>query len=261
MRISAILIAASMTLTASAVLADSDGVTRSTILPGNPALPGISVDIADGSVGKAELTGALQTEIDGKANTTDVDAANAAQDAVTATKASTADVDAANAAQDADIATKASKTYVDAQDAKKVDKTRLDNFGPSNAAPAGSVERWAGGVNSTLTTHNQQIAALESTTADHERAISAHSALLSQHTAELDRHAKGIAIAMALPDAWIESNKRFAVAGSVGGFDSETAIGAAAILRLDDIWSVNGKLGADTDFSEMGWQVGARASW
>ncbi len=91
--------------------------------------------------------------------------------------------------------------------------------------------------------------------------LDAHSALLSQHSATLEEHARGIAIAMALPDAWIESNKRFAIAGSVGGFGDETAIGAAAILRLDDVWSVNGKFGSDTSFEEFGWQVGARASW
>lgn len=93
------------------------------------------------------------------------------------------------------------------------------------------------------------------------RAITANTALLSQHSATLEEHARGIAIAMALPDAWIESNKRFAIAGSVGGFGDETALGAAAILRLDDVWSVNGKLGSDTSFEEFGWQVGARASW
>lgn len=107
----------------------------------------------------------------------------------------------------------------------------------------------------------ERIDDLEDTVGGHTQAINAHSALLSGHTAKLDEHGKGIAIAMALPDAWIESNKRFAIAGNIGGFGDETAIGAAVILRLDDVWSINGKLGADTGFEEFGWTAGARASW
>ncbi len=106
-----------------------------------------------------------------------------------------------------------------------------------------------------------ELNAHSATLQSHSATLNAHSALLSQHTAKLEEHAKGLAIAMSLPDAWIEANKRFAIAGSIGGFGDETALGFAGILRLDDVWSVNGKLGADTDFSEFGWTVGARASW
>jgi hypothetical protein len=91
--------------------------------------------------------------------------------------------------------------------------------------------------------------------------LDSHSAMLSAHSKKLEEHSKGIAIAMSLPDAWLESNKRFAIAGSLGGFDDQTAIGAAAIFRLDETWTVNGKLGSDTDFEQFGWTVGARASW
>lgn len=91
--------------------------------------------------------------------------------------------------------------------------------------------------------------------------LDSHSAMLSAHSKKLEEHAKGIAIAMSLPDAWLEEKKRFAIAGSVGGFDGETAIGAAVILRLDETWSINGKLGSDTEFDQFGWTVGARASW
>jgi hypothetical protein len=91
--------------------------------------------------------------------------------------------------------------------------------------------------------------------------LDSHSAMLSAHSKKLEEHSKGIAIAMALPDAWLESNKKFALAGNVGGFGDETAIGAAAIFRLDETWTINGKLGADTEFDQFGWTVGARASW
>lgn len=94
-----------------------------------------------------------------------------------------------------------------------------------------------------------------------EQAITANTALLSQHSARLDTLSKGVAISMALPDVYVESNKRFSIAGNIGGFDGETALGFGAALRLDETWSVNGKLGTDTEFNEMGWTVGARASW
>lgn len=77
----------------------------------------------------------------------------------------------------------------------------------------------------------------------------------------LDTHAKGLAIAMSMPDAWLGEKEKFAVAGNVGGFDSETALGFAAIARIDHTWSLNTKFGADTGFEEYGWTVGARAGW
>jgi hypothetical protein len=143
----------------------------------------------------------------------------------------------------------------------KVDKTRLDNFGPSNAAPAGSLERWAGGVDGALTTHNGQIAALESLAATQGAQINANTALLSQHTAKLEDHSKGLAIAMAMPDAWLSDKKRFGVFGAIGGLDGETAMDFAAIGRIDETFSLNAKLGADMDFDQFGWQVGVGAQW
>lgn len=122
----------------------------------------------------------------------------------------------------------------------------------------------APGITSQLS-KDRQIGSLELVTTDSEGRLASDGgavfARLNAYEGKLEQHAKGIAIAMSLPDAWIESNKRFAIAGSVGGFDGETALGAAAILRLDDVWSVNGKLGSDTSFEEFGWQLGARASW
>jgi hypothetical protein len=146
-------------------------------------------------------------------------------------------------------------------DNKKVDKTRLDIFGPSPAAPAGSLEHWAGGVNHTLGTHNDQIVALQNLTASHTASINAHSALLSDHSARLNEHEKGLAIAMAMPDAWLSDKERFAIAGNLGGFGDETAVGFAAIIRVDEHWSLNSKLGSDTQFEQFGWTVGARAGF
>ena len=91
--------------------------------------------------------------------------------------------------------------------------------------------------------------------------LDAHTALLSQHTKRLDEQAKGLAIAMSMPDAWLSDKKTFGIFGSIGGFGDETAMGFAAIGRLNETWSVNGKFGADTSFEEFGWQVGFGAQW
>ncbi len=91
--------------------------------------------------------------------------------------------------------------------------------------------------------------------------LDSQSALLSQHSATLEEHEKGLAIAMAMPDAWLSDKKHFGIFGSVGGFGGETALGLAAIGRLNETWSVNGKLGSDMDFDQFGWQVGFGAQW
>ncbi len=118
-----------------------------------------------------------------------------------------------------------------------------------------------GQIFSTLSTHNDQINDLYNLNAAQQNSLNAHTALLSEHTKRLDEQEKGLAIAMALPDAWLSDKKHFGVFGSVGGFGGETAIGFAAIGRLNETWSVNGKLGADMDFDQLGWQVGFGAQW
>lgn len=92
-------------------------------------------------------------------------------------------------------------------------------------------------------------------------AINANTDTLAQHNVHLNKLDKGLAVAMSLPDAWLSDTKSFGVFGSVGGYNGETAIGFAAIGRLNETWSLNAKLGADTSFDEIGWQVGAGAQW
>jgi hypothetical protein len=120
----------------------------------------------------------------------------------------------------------------------------------------------------TLATHTTQIAghetrigSLETVTAGHETRLNAHDALLSQHSAQLEDHSRGLAISMAMPDAWLSDKKSFGIFGAVGGFDDQTAVGFAAIGRIDETWTVNSKLGFDTEGKNFGWQVGAGAQW
>jgi hypothetical protein len=109
--------------------------------------------------------------------------------------------------------------------------------------------------------HNDQIGELYSLNTGQQTTLNAHTALLSEHTARLDEHEKGLAIAMAMPDAWLSDKKHFGIFGSVGGFGDETAVGFAAIGRLDETFSLNAKFGSDTSFNEFGWQVGVGAQW
>jgi hypothetical protein len=95
----------------------------------------------------------------------------------------------------------------------------------------------------------------------HDAMLSQHAATLSDHSARLNEHEKGLAIAMAMPDAWLSDKERFAIAGNLGGFGDETAVGLAAIIRVDEHWSLNGKFGSDTQFEQFGWTVGARAGF
>lgn len=106
-----------------------------------------------------------------------------------------------------------------------------------------------------------RLGGLESGVSANAAAITANTALLSEHSARLDEQAKGLAIAMAMPDAWLSDKKRFGVFGAVGGFGDETALGFAAIGRIDETWSLNAKVGSDTSFDEFGWQVGVGAQW
>jgi hypothetical protein len=103
---------------------------------------------------------------------------------------------------------------------------------------------------------------------DQDIRLDAHQAILSQHSKEigqingrLDKHEKGLAIAMAMPDAYLQQNENFAIAGNLGFFDDQTALAFAAIGRINQTWSVNAGIGSDTGFEEVGGRVGVRAGW
>jgi len=185
-------------------------------------------EILNGTVKKEDLAPGLKTEIEGKADKTYVDSENDAQDV--------------------EIGKKANKTYVDQKNAQQ------------NAAIAYNYA-WDWAQQKQLWNHNERIGSLEQVTQQHETRLNAHDALLSQHTARLDEHEKGLAIAMAMPDAWLSDKKRFGVFGAIGGFGDETALGFAAIGRIDETFSLNAKLGSDMDFEQFGWQVGVGAQW
>jgi uncharacterized coiled-coil protein SlyX len=95
----------------------------------------------------------------------------------------------------------------------------------------------------------------------HEAILSQHSATLGAHSRRLDKHEKGLAIAMSMPDTWLSDKEKFAIAGNIGGFGDETALGFAMIGRVNETWSLNMGVGTDTSGNEFGWKAGARAGW
>lgn len=117
---------------------------------------------------------------------------------------------------------------------------RLNSFNGTG----GSLETWA-------TNTDKHLAAIDQTNFVQDNRLSS----LERTT---DKHARGLAIAMAMPDTWLSDREKFALAFNVGGFDDETAFGAAAIVRFDNRWSGNMKLGTDSGFKDIGWTVGAR---
>lgn len=94
---------------------------------------------------------------------------------------------------------------------------------------------------------------------DDNRAAIAHNRdLIDDNTARLGKAEKGIAISNALPDTWLSDRENFAIGANLGFAGGETAIGMSMIGRLDEHWSLNGKMGADTSFDEVGGSIGAR---
>lgn len=102
---------------------------------------------------------------------------------------------------------------------------------------------------------------LDGSVSNNRTLIDRNSDAIARNGIKIDDLSKGVAIAAAMPDAWLGDTKRFGIFGSVGGFDDETALGFAAIGRIDETWSLNAKLGVDTSFDKVGWQVGAGAQW
>ncbi len=228
-------------------------------------------EILNGTIKKEDLATALRDEIEGKADKSYVDQKDAALQGQLDTHETRLDAnDAKNGEQDARLdGVEAKNTEQDGrldgveakndQQDKRLDKQKAVNKKQWKAIGAlkdENQDQWA------------HIGSLETVQAEHGARLDHHDALLSQHAAtlgahakRLDEHEKGLAIAMSLPDLYLTEKERFSIAGNIGGFGDEMGIGAGVAVRLDRTWSLNGKLGTDMDFEQLGWAVGARAGW
>ena len=194
-------------LFASAAFADNDGVSR---LGFNDApIPGVYIDVADGSIDRDELSTDVKDELDGLRDDTDTNTTNIASNT------STLSLHTTQIAQ----------------------QTSVNDY------------------------QNGRLDSLEYKSYKHSAALSNHAAILDNHSRTLDIHSKRLAISMAMPDTWLSDKENYAIAGNIGGFEDEGALGFAAIVRIDDNLSFNAKVGSDFRFDEFGWSVGARAGF
>lgn len=224
-------------------LADHEG--RITTLEGNDVVQDAAITALQSQ------NAAQQTEID--ANT----ASNTAQDAtlanhegrITTNESDIADLQSENASQQTEIdnntAGVAANAATNATQQVSIDANTAKNVIQDNR----------------LDGHDTAIGNLQIDNANQWTSINANTALLSQHSATLGKHAKGIAIATAMPDTWLMPEENFAIAGGFGGFDDETAFAATAIARIDKTWSFNAGVGSDLDFEQFGWKAGLRAGF
>lgn len=242
-------------------LTEADCASAATVASQGTAITGLQTDV-----------GALQTtSIDHEGRIVTLETNDTAQDATLTghTSAITA-LQSENAAQQASIDDH--ETRIDAGEAKNTEQDgRLDDH---DAVDADHETRITANTtknveqDTRLDGHDTAIGSLETDNVNQWTAINAHSALLSEHSAtlanhgkRLDKHEKGLAIAMSMPDAWLSDKERFAIAGNIGGFGDEIALGIAAIGRIDGTWSLNAKAGTDSEAKEFGWSVGARAGF
>jgi len=87
------------------------------------------------------------------------------------------------------------------------------------------------------------------------RITNVENALASQFD-EFNKANSGVAIALALPDAYLGNHENFAVAGGVGHFGNETGVAVNLIARGDYGWSFGAGIG--TSGGEVGTKVQAR---
>lgn len=73
---------------------------------------------------------------------------------------------------------------------------------------------------------------------------------------DLEKHARGIAIATAMPDAYLMPGEKAMIAGNIGGFGGTSAIAIAGAVRVSKRLSFNAGIGADTRFKDVGWKAG-----
>jgi len=82
--------------------------------------------------------------------------------------------------------------------------------------------------------------------------------LILDNSQRLDKMAKGVAMSMSLPDAYLDRSETLAIAGGLGTFDGEVGFGAAITIRGNDQWSFSA--GSALAGGEYGGKVSARWS-
>ena len=92
-------------------------------------------------------------------------------------------------------------------------------------------------------------------------AIESNAHAIAANSTAIQENAEGVAIAMAMPDAFLDSTENFSIAAGFGGFNGETAFGAIGTARIYGSFSAYAGGGVSTSGSQWGWKVGARAGF
>ncbi len=221
------------------VKADDDGSASGCILFGC-----VDIDVAPGSIDRNELSSGVRNELDG------LGAKNAQQDG------RLTGVENKNTEQDGRLNGVENKNKEQDKRLDQNDKTDKKQWFAIGGLAHDNYKQWHA-IGKLDVKNDQQDMRLNA----HEAILSQHSATLGAHSRRLDKHEKGLAIAMSMPDTWLSDKEKFAIAGNIGGFGDETALGFAMIGRVNETWSLNMGVGTDTSGDEFGWKAGARAGW
>ena len=82
--------------------------------------------------------------------------------------------------------------------------------------------------------------------------------LILDNAERIDKLAKGVAMSMSVPDAYLDKSESLSIAGGLGTFDGEVGFGAAITIRGNDNWSFSA--GSALAGGEFGGKVSARWS-
>ena len=95
----------------------------------------------------------------------------------------------------------------------------------------------------------------------HRLDIDENTAAINHNTAAIEDNAASAAIALSMPDSFLNDSESYSIAAGFGGTGDDTAFGAIGTIRFDETWS--GYVGGGLSFKgdQYGWKAGARAGW
>ena len=117
------------------------------------------------------------------------------------------------------------------------------------------------GHDTTLVNHNSRINHNAAVNHAQDDRIDENTAAINHNTAAIEDNAASAAIALSMPDSFLNDSESYSIAAGFGGTGDDTAFGAIGTIRFDETW--NGYVGGGLSFKgdQYGWKIGARAGW
>lgn len=78
---------------------------------------------------------------------------------------------------------------------------------------------------------------------------------------DMSGNSEGIALAIAMPTAFVEPGKSFGVAVGLGLYNGSTALGLAGAFQAADDLTINGSFGVSVEEGDMAGQLGMSYAW